>query len=347
MEVDYILIGHGIAGAVLAQNLIERGLSVMIIDQPQQSQASHIASGIWNPLVLKRMKKVWQAEAMLNYLPSFYLNAEKRYSTSIVGEQQVYRVFASPKEVDEWLIKCDDPEFSHLLDENIEKDLSKNIQAPFGYGRVLKSGRIDTSTWLTASRQYFESQRMLRNAHFNIQEVKHLKHGVVYEDLTARGIILCEGMRAAIENTSSKHLPFALTKGEVLTIYAPELNINEIINSSIFILPLGNHHYKVGATYDWDDLTTRPSQTAKNELIKKAEKIIRVPYTVVKHEAGIRPTVKDRKPLLGTLDQKNIHIFNGLGSRGVLMAPWLANVFINYLEEQLPLPPEINIARFG
>jgi glycine oxidase len=48
--------------------------------------------------------------------------------------------------------------------------------------------------------------------------------------------------------------------------------------------------------------------------------------------AGVRPTVKDRKPLIG-LHPKNpkIGIFNGLGARGVLMGPYLSKQFSSIL----------------
>ena len=347
-KVDYIIVGQGLAGSALAQVLMTRGLSFVIIDHPVENQASRIASGIWNPVVLKRMKKVWEADKMLGFLPSFYQQTESIFKTTIIKSQHVYRVFASTKEVDEWLLLSDSPQFEGILDTSIVKPNYPNINAPHGLGKVTKSGRIDTNAWLEGVSTYFLQYNTLREEFFDFSQLKSHTNHVTYTDLTARGIIFCEGMHSVSNNPYFKHLPFALTKGEVLTIHSSELKLDAIVNSSIFVLPLCNDLYKIGATYNWHELNDIPSEKGKNELLENAKKVINVPFTVVQHQAGIRPTIKDRRPLLGTHPaHKNVHIFNGMGSRGVLMAPWLATSFINYLEDGLPLPVEADIKRFG
>ena len=46
---------------------------------------------------------------------------------------------------------------------------------------------------------------------------------------------------------------------------------------------------------------------------------------MVQHEAGVRPSSNDRRPILGAHpQQKNIYIFNGLGAKGVMLAPYFA-----------------------
>jgi glycine/D-amino acid oxidase-like deaminating enzyme len=45
----------------------------------------------------------------------------------------------------------------------------------------------------------------------------------------------------------------------------------------------------------------------------------------MEHFAGVRPTVKDRRPLVGThAEYSAIHILNGLGTRGVMLGPSMA-----------------------
>ena len=59
------------------------------------------------------------------------------------------------------------------------------------------------------------------------------------------------------------------------------------------------NHYKVGATFNHKDKTSIPSKEGKEELIEKLKKVITVPYSIVEQSAGIRPAVKDRRPLVG------------------------------------------------
>ena len=70
-------------------------------------------------------------------------------------------------------------------------------------------------------------------------------------------------------------------------------------------------------------------------------------YEVVQQRAGIRPTVVDRRPLVGQHEiHKNLYVMNGLGSRGVLIAPSIAKDIIAHIEDDIALPKEIDINRF-
>ncbi|WP_445724289.1 NAD(P)/FAD-dependent oxidoreductase, partial [Flavobacterium sp.] len=116
--------------------------------------------------------------------------------------------------------------------------------------------------------------------------------------------------------------------------------------SSVFILPIGNDLYKVGATYDWSDKSNTPTEAGKDELISKLKEIISCDFEIVNHFAGVRPTVKDRRPLVGTHPTyKQIHVLNGLGTRGVMLGPYLANQLFQHIENKVPLEKEIDIIR--
>jgi glycine/D-amino acid oxidase-like deaminating enzyme len=148
-------------------------------------------------------------------------------------------------------------------------------------------------------------------------------------------------------NPFFNYLPLDGTKGELFIIKAPNLDLNVIVNTSIFIIPLGNNLFKIGATYHWDDKTNQPTENGKNELIAKLNEIITCDYEIIEHSAGVRPTVKDRRPLLGTHPKhKNLHILNGLGTRGVMLAPSMAFDLYHFIENKLPLDKTIDIKRF-
>ena len=136
-------------------------------------------------------------------------------------------------------------------------------------------------------------------------------------------------------------------KGELLTIHAPDLNVDFLIKAAVFVLPLGNDLYKVGATFNWKDKTSLTTEEGKKELLEKLETFIKCPYTIVSQSAGIRPTVKDRRPLLGIHpNYKQLVLLNGLGTRGVMIAPTAARDLYKYLIEGIPLDKEVDIARY-
>jgi len=110
---------------------------------------------------------------------------------------------------------------------------------------------------------------------------------------------------------------------------------------------MGEDRYLVGSTYEWTDKTNTPTPEAKSELLEKLERLISCEFEVIDQRAGIRPTVVDRRPLVGQHPSHNsIYVLNGLGTRGVMIAPKAAKVLYKHLEQGVALEKEISIARF-
>jgi len=170
---------------------------------------------------------------------------------------------------------------------------------------------------------------------------------VIYNNYEAKQIVFAEGF-GITKNPFFNYLPLKPTKGELLTIHAPDLKIDFVLKSSVFLIPLENDLYRVGATYEWDDMSPNITTKAKDELLNKLDKCLSCDYKVVDQVAGIRPTVKDRRPLVGQhYKHKNMFILNGLGTRGVMIAPYVAKQLFSYIEEGKPLEKEIDISRFN
>jgi glycine/D-amino acid oxidase-like deaminating enzyme len=182
---------------------------------------------------------------------------------------------------------------------------------------------------------------------FDYGSLKINSDSIHYNGIIAKHIVFAEGF-AMHQNPYFNQLPMDGVKGELLIIKAPKLDIDVIINTSVFILPLGDHLFKVGATYNWIDKTNIPTEDGKRELIDRVKEIITCDFEIISHFAGVRPTVKDRKPLVGTHSEfKNVHILNGLGTRGVMLGPSMAKALYEFVENSIPLATEINITRFN
>ena len=160
-------------------------------------------------------------------------------------------------------------------------------------------------------------------------------------------IIYCEGFNA-INNPYFNYLPFSPVKGELLDIKIHEINIQEIINQGAFVIPLGDDVYRLGATYSWHELDFIPTEQGRNELMGKYQKLMKPEMKIGSHRAGVRPATKDRRPFIGMHPEfENVGIFNGLGSKGVSLAPYFAKQFVDFLVNDKELHPEVNINRFA
>jgi glycine/D-amino acid oxidase-like deaminating enzyme len=348
-KTNYIIVGQGLAGTILAQTFLMEGKSIVIIDELGISNASKIAAGLFNPVVFKRLVKSWMADELLPCMDDFYTKAELLLGTQFYFKKQILKPFSEEQEKVLWLKKSSEDIGKYLGKTMYDNYINDIIYSPLGASEVIQSGNLDTGMFLHSFRNYFIERGFLLEERFNYKQLVISENSVTYKNIEAEKIIFCEGFKA-VENPYFSWLPFKLTKGEIITIKLKENHIipsDKVINKGVFILPLGNNTYKVGATYEWQDLSEVPTEKGKNDLIEKLQKVIKVPFEIMNHQAGVRPTVNDRRPLIGVHpNHPSIAIFNGLGTKGVMLAPYFAKQFVNFLEHQSPLNKEANINRF-
>ena len=344
-EVDYIIVGCGLAGVSFCEELRAHDKSFVVFDDHSQ-QSSIVAAGLYNPVILKRFTGVWKAKEQLEMVTVFYEHLERLLGVKLDYKLPVYRRFSSIEEQNEWFSASDKPALENLLDPHVIKNENPCIVAPFGFGKVLETGRIDTSALLKHYKLFLKTINSYSTESFNHAALSFDNDFIIYENIKAQFIVFAEGF-GMVKNPFFNNLPLNVAKGEVLTIKAPDLKIEFILKSSVFLVPELDDHYSVGATYNWDDKTNAVTEAAKNELEDKLKGLINCPYEVVGQVAGIRPTVKDRRPLVGTHpNHKNMAILNGLGTRGVMIGPYVAKQLFQHLEQGTPLEIEIDIKRF-
>ncbi|MDN3676256.1 FAD-dependent oxidoreductase [Flavobacterium paronense] len=342
---DYIIVGSGLAGIAFAETLLQHNKSFIVFENNSQSSSS-IAGGLYNPVILKRFSEVWNAKPQLELANEFYAAIEKKLAIQFDFKIPIYRKFFSVEEQNNWFAASDKPNLSPFLSTTIIHKKYNGIDAPFGYGEVLQTGYVDTIALLTHYHKYLKSLNLLASDTFDYAELQLFDDHIEYQNIKAKHIVFAEGF-GMHSNPFFNLLPLDGTKGELFIIRAPELDLDVIINTSVFILPLGDALFKVGATYNWEDKTNAPTTEGKQELIDRIKEILNCDFEIVEHFAGVRPTVKDRRPLLGTHPKhEKLHILNGLGTRGVMLAPTLAKDLFDFIENGKPLDKAIDIKRY-
>jgi len=347
MNVDFIIVGQGLAGTLLTYELFGQNKSFVVFNNPDQIKSSDVAAGLINPVVFRRMTKSWLVDDAFPQMETTYRNLEKLLQERLYFPDQMLKILSEDK-IDFWKEKI----FANQLEAYLEVEPIKNLENPyisnfFSFGCVNKSGHIDIQKLIFAFSQYLNQHNSIRNKKFDFKKLRLQPEAIFYENITAQKIIFCEGA-AASQNPFFKNLKFRHSKGEVLELKIPGLNLQEIVNNEVFVMPVGNGQYKVGATYSWDNLNGETTDSAQRELLDKLKDIISIPPEVLNQKAGIRPTMHDRKPVIGLLpDNPQIGIFNGLGSKGVLLGPYFAKQFVRFLTgNSTYIHPEADINRY-
>ena len=343
--IDYLIVGSGLAGISFAEVALRNDKSILVFDNNSQN-SSKIAGGLYNPVILKRFSEVWQAQEQLAIMNEFYTFLEEKLNCKVDFKSPILRKFFSVEEQNNWFAASDKVALAPFLSTQLISKKYVGIDSPYGYGEVLQTGYVDTALLLNKYREYLKESNLFQEEAFDYDDLQIESDGIRYKDIHAKHIIFAEGF-GMHANPFFNQLPLDGTKGELFIIKAPQLDLDVIVNTSVFILPLGDDLFKVGATYNWKDKTDLPTEEGKTELVARIKEIISCDFEIIEHFAGVRPTVKDRRPLVGThQNYESIHILNGLGTRGVMLGPAMAKSLFENIENQVPLNKEIDINRF-
>ncbi len=344
MENRVLIVGGGLSGICLAHQLDDQNIDFLIIDTGQ-NESSAVAAGMINPMVFRKMKKTWRGDELIPYLKNFYPTVEKKVDQRFFFSRKLRRVFSTNDEKNYWKDRNEDPDFEqYILDENQPADTPEYVKNTIGNGFVQSPGYIDAPLFMESNHRYFKNQGHLSYENFDFFHFNPEKK--TYKGQCFSHVIFAEGFRGKF-NPFFGYLPLQQTKGEVLSITSQQLKTTEILNRKCFVLPLEQGGFKLGATFAWETTDTSPTVDARDELLNKYHQLADAPITVTGQEAGIRPTVTDRRPLIGEHPlHRHLFIFNGMGTKGYMIAPYFSDQLIQHLFNSKALDDEVNIKRF-
>lgn len=344
-KVEYLIVGQGLAGTMLAFELLEKGIDFRIVSSSDKSKASLVAAGMVNPLVFKRMTKSWMVDDVLPHMLERYRYLEEKLRGKFYFEKEILKPLSAQEHL-LWKERKEEESFRPYVGKiNDQRPIDFVCEAP-AYGIVKNAGYLNLFEFLKSAEKFFLQNELLMVGDFKTGRVEANGNFLVHST-EAEKVIFCDGYHLK-NNVLFDRVKMNPAKGEVLLIHAPDLSEEYIINKLVFVLPVGDHHFKVGSTYEWDDLNELPTKKGEASIIERLDKLITAKYTVVNHWAGVRPTIHDRRPVLGKHpDLKNIFVFNGLGTKGVMLASRMAQIMANYLVGQEELPAEISLDRFS
>jgi glycine/D-amino acid oxidase-like deaminating enzyme len=290
------------------------------------------------------MVKSWMADKLFPFLHEFYREVETLTSSEFFYPMPVYRPFISIEEQNEWMAKSIEPGFQPYIQNIFTTPSFTGIRDQHG-GIVLKqAGYLNTSTYLGAVRRQIERDGIFLEKEIQEGDIIADSQGVRYQNFEAERLLICCGAQA---NQWFRWLPVRPLKGETLRIQS-DYKQNVIINRGVYLVPLTDSGtWRIGATYDHEDKEPRTTEKARAELAEKTQELISFPFNIVHQEYGFRPTTPDRRPILGRHPAlERVFTFNGLGTKGVSLAPYFSDVLVRFLENDEPVNKEVDIERY-
>ena len=347
-DVDLLIIGQGLAGSAVAMQALSRNYRIRVIDDLNENRSSRVAAGLFNPVTGRKMAKTWLADDLFPFLRRYYEAVERLTGNRFFYPLPIYRPFVSVEEQNEWMGKSADTSYHNYIHRvTTSCTFGDKVKDPFGGITLKQSGYLDTGSYLDSVRTYLESRQAFERSIFEADKLEVEETFVRYGNLKAKKIVFCQGVRNS-SNPWFKFLPINSLKGELFTIQS-EWKKDVILNRGVYMVPgYGLNEWRVGATYDWSDVQPGVTARAQEELTVKLKDLIRIPFTITDQQWGVRPTTPDRKPIVGAhAVYRCLIIFNGLGTKGVSLAPYFSEVLCRWLENKGAINKEADLTRFN
>jgi len=325
-QFDFLIAGGGIAGLMLAAALSEQSANIVVVNDENANSSSSVAAGVIRPITGRRLVKTWMADELFPYAFKYYLEKENQCGKHFFSPLPIAEIYDSVKQKNDWNARSAEAGYSQYIgNEFKDGQMGSVVKAPYG-GVLLKQTAVVDSAVLLQSLKELLISRGVRfiSRKFHYDDFHISERMIEFEGITARILVFAEGWKA-VENPWFKNLHLLPAKGELLIIECPELKPDYILSKGINIIPCRDNLFLAGSTYEWKFKDDHPTIEAKMQIEESLRKIIAVECRVVAHKAAIRPANQQRRPVTAIHPvYKNVMAFNGLGTKGFLLAPYFA-----------------------
>ncbi len=347
-DVDFLIVGQGLAGSVLAWELMQQQQTVRIVD-PAGSSASRVAAGLVNPVTGKRLVKTSGIDIFLPLAKQTYRQLEQDFGQSFFFERSLLRLFQSEDERAIWARRKADVDYQPYLGEQfLAGQGDQGFRDALGGFRQKQCAYLDTVALLDAFKKFFRQQGVLIKDTLPLTLINPEVFPLHWQGLGCHHVIFCEGWRG-MHNPWFSWLPFQPAKGDILTLHTDRPLGNKIISKKHWLIPLAEGRFRFGSTYQWSPVDEVVYESVAEQLLNGLEQLFERPmnWQCLQQQSGIRPGSKDRSPFLGVHPQfPALAIFNGFGAKGVSLIPWYAKQFVDCLLKNRPVPVEGDICRY-
>ncbi len=344
VKTDFLIVGQGLAGSLLAWHLLEAGQRVLVVDRDEEETSSKVAAGLVTPLAGSRFHLPPGLGERLDYARTFYWRLEEAGGQELFRHRRIARLFRHAEEAALWSQRLQESPAPYArYHAPLEID-DRHYLAPHGGFEMKESGWLDVPAFLELTRLQLLERAAYAIGTVDAADLILSADGVRWKNIEAGSVVFCEGWRGG-SNRFFDWIPVRPVGGDILDLRIPELEAEQrIVNKGGWLLPLGGGRFRAGATYRRGDALAPPNDAAREEVLAKLAQITPVPIEVTGHRVALRPTIRRSQPFMGRHPSyPRLAFFNGLGSKGVLNGPWYAARLAAHLVSGAPLPEEANV----
>ncbi|MBX7207851.1 MAG: FAD-binding oxidoreductase [Verrucomicrobiaceae bacterium] len=346
MQTEFLIVGQGLAGTTLAWRLLERGRSFVIVDRDEAVTCSRAAAGLVTPVTGLRLTLNWRYDALHPEAVRFYREKEGLLGGRFYHPRPLVRLLKTEEEAAHWQRRRHDERVRRYIHPTPPEPLVDEhcIANPLGGFQQRHAGFLDTAAFLDASRGHFQALGCWRRGEVREDEIEIDESRACWAGGSFGTVVFCQGWEAARSRWFS-WLPFDPARGTILTLRGDVGETRRIINRGCWLVPRGDGLIRAGSTYEMR--FDRPHEADAREvdaLLAKLHAVMKTGFEVVSEQTAVRPVIKWRNAMIGRHPaHPQLAIFNGLGSKGVLRAPFIARRLTEHLLDGTALDSEFDV----
>lgn len=332
MRKRILIVGQGIAGTCLAWEAERQGLDFTIIDQGSSNSASAVSSGIMNPITGRNFVKSWMTDDFMRVGIETYEAMSHRYDEKLIHAAPMIRHIATIEIENVWDSKVLQEGYSeHMLNGPATEKYENVLNGLHALGTVLSSKRVDVAKLLKLNRDRWIGEGRLIEDSFLEEALEIRKSEIFFRNESYDAVVFARGWKGG-ESSLFRTDAYRPAKGEVLLVRIPNMSSEYIIKFSKFIVPQGEDLFWIGTTWQWE-FENQETESAKSaELEDFLNTFLKLEFKILIRKAGVRPATKYRRPLIGSHPgHPNVFLCNGLGTKGVTMAPYWTRMIIEHI----------------
>lgn len=322
---DFLIVGQGIAGTLLAWNLKKRGHTVLVMDSGHQNSSSNVAAGIVNPVTGKNFVCSWRVDEFLPEAMETYNEMSAELGKPVYTISNIIRTIDDALGENNWLARTADPRVSgYMLPQADASSFDGKVRPAFSYAELTGTFHVHMPLILQSYKDVWKAEGSLTEQSFEHEALVMVGDHFRYNELSFKNIVFCEGFRVT-NNPFFPEYPMVPSKGQAFLIRIPNAGFTKMYKDQIFLVHQYNDVYWAGGGYEKGAAVVGPTPEGYRLLKDQLDQILMIPYEIIEHKAGIRPTMRQRRPIVKAHDvHKGMYVFNGLGTKGGSMAPLIA-----------------------
>ena len=344
-----LIVGGGLAGVAMAWQFWFRGVPFLVVDPDLPETTSRIAAGLVTPITGQRLKVSWRLDEFLPGAKAFYQRVEELLGQKFFHQSPMIRLLLNARERHFWEQRRREPETLQWAGLGLEGqplvDPAVFHQELGGFGQK-EAAWLDTAAYLDACRAFFLRHEAWRTGTVSEGDLHLGSTEVHWRDEVFSAVVLCRG---ADERHGARFFPWLqwdCARGALCDVRAGSIQETRLVQRGGWLQPRGPGFFRAGSTYEFD--FTRSLEESREEVRVKLQALLKVPVEITATQAAIRPIVKRQQLIVGRHPvHERVLLLNGLGSKGVLRAPFFSRMLTAHLLDAQPIEAGVDVRANG